>query len=766
MHFNDFIHAIRHLRRRKLYTLIIVLSLTIGFTCTNLLLSFIIAETNTDSFHVNRDRTFQLFSDDPFGGKGAIGFIPDYVGDYLNDRYPEVEATCRINNTDNVSLASPAGEFNDFLVLASDSSFFSMFSFPLEQGSGKHVFHSGSILLTEEKARILFGQTDVIGKSVLIKAPDTTRLLVVSGVIGKSQEKSHLKFDAIVHHSVLKDKVQGGATYVLLNNAFQGKSLEEKINTDNKRPGMLGPGKANYSLRPLAESYFNKDNRMPYMKTRSALFLRVCYAVCGLLFLIASFNFINLFVLSLQERKKEVGIKKTLGVSLQQLIKSTFAEVVVYLSTALALSLLLTSFLLPSINGLLDASIAFPYLFRPELIFLIGLVVFLLGTFVVMVSAWQQWKVRPISLLRISTASKATMNKAFFFIQFFISATLLICALTIIRQMNFLENEPLGFNRNMIQLQSPNKVLASKLTVLKQRLTRIPGIDNVTICSGNPISGNSIIRYELENDAFYTPYIFSGDEDFVKTLALKLVEGEFIGPGKEGKLVNEAFVRFFNFSQPIGEIIPGTKDKIIGVVKDFTCVSFKNKIPPVIISFNQNASQMLISYRGSEIPSLLPFLQKEWNTVFPDYLFSYKVIQQELLNKYKEESFIYEIIVVSAIISMVISCFGLFALSWAVVQVRIREMGIRKVLGATARDILHLLTISFVKRIVIAFMLSAPLGYFLMNQWLDHFVNRINIDFWIFLYSGCILALIAFATLSFQTIKAAVANPVDELRTE
>jgi putative ABC transport system permease protein len=766
MAINDFIHAIRHLKRRKLYTLIILLSLTIGFTCTNLLLSFIIAETNTDSFHVNRDRTFQLFSDDPFGGKGAIGFIPDYVGDYLNDRYPEVEATCRINNVDNVSLESPAGEFNNFLILASDSSFFSMLSFPLEQGSGKHVFHSGSILLTEEKARILFGQTDAIGKLVSIKTPDTTRLLTVSGVINKGQEKSHLKFDAIVHHSVLKDKVQGGATYVLLNNAFQGKSLEEKINADNQRPGMLGPGKTNYYLKPLAESYFNKDNRMPYMKTRSVLFLRVCYAVCALLFLIASFNFINLFVLSIQERKKQVGIKKTLGVSFTQLIKSTLAEIVVYVSTAFVLSLLLTSFLLTSLNGMLDASITFWYLFRPALIFIISLLVFFLGTIVVMASAWQQWKVRPISLMRTNTTSKAAINKAFFFIQFFISATLLICALTIVRQMNFLEKEPLGFNRNMIQLQSPNKVLASKLTVLKQRLTRISGIDNVTICSGNPISGNSIIRYELENDAFYTPYIFSGDEDFVKTLALKVVEGEFIGPGKEGKLVNEAFVRFFNFSRPIGEIIPGTKDKIIGVVKDFTCVSFKNKIPPVIISFNQNASQMLISYRNMEISSMLPLLRKEWNTVFPDYLFSYKVIQQELLNKYKEESFIYEIIVVSAIVSMVISCFGLFALSWAVVQARVKEMGIRKVLGASTWDILHLLTISFIKRIVIAFMLSAPLGYFLMNQWLDHFVNRIAIDFRIFLYSGCILALIAIVTLSFQTIKAAIVNPVDELRTE
>src|SRR5258708_12717324 len=146
MHFNDFIHAIRQLRRRNLYPLIIVLSLTIGFTCTNLLLSFIIAETNTDSFHVNRDRTFQLFSDDPFGGKGAIGFIPDYVGDYLNDRYPEVEATCRINNTDNLSLASPAGEFNDFLVLASDSSFFSMFYFPFKQRSVNPILPSAHSL--------------------------------------------------------------------------------------------------------------------------------------------------------------------------------------------------------------------------------------------------------------------------------------------------------------------------------------------------------------------------------------------------------------------------------------------------------------------------------------------------------------------------------------------------------------------------------------------------------------------------------------------
>jgi putative ABC transport system permease protein len=204
----------------------------------------------------------------------------------------------------------------------------------------------------------------------------------------------------------------------------------------------------------------------------------------------------------------------------------------------------------------------------------------------------------------------------------------------------------------------------------------------------------------------------------------------------------------------------------VGVVSDFTCGSFKMEIPPVVISYKQNGNALLIDYKGNELAQLLPQIQMEWQQVFPDYVFTYKVIQEDLMKKYKEETFFYRIIITFAIISMVLSCFGLFALSWAVIQSRTKEMGIRKVLGATAVDVLNLLTLTFTKRILIAFLLAAPIGYYLMDEWLARFANRIELSGWVFMIAGGVVVAVAFATLSFQTIKATMTNPVDEIRSE
>lgn len=763
---NDFRLALRHLGRRKIYTLVIVLSLTIGFACTSLLVSFLVAETNTDSFHTHASRTFQLLSNDPFAEKGNIAYIPDYTPAYLKENYPEVEHIVQAGTLDATSLETSAGEFHDINLLSVDSSFFSVFSYPIYKGSSLHSLTPESIILSKEKAMLLFGSADIVGKLLTLKTSDTTRSLAVSAVLDKFPENSHLVFDALVSHSVLRNKFNGGASYVVLNNAQQEQALQDKINKDPQRPGLLGPGKVNYFLEPLKSSYFNASNKMTYMKTRSALFIRIGAVVCGLIFFMASFNFISLFLLSLQDRKKESGIKKTLGISLWNMIKSSSIEVLLYIVIALVLSLLLITFLLPSFNAVLEASLAFEYLSRVEILVSIGAIVFVLGIMVVMFAVAQQRKVQPVSLLKNAGGSRIAFNKSLFTVQFVISITLAICAITIIRQMNFVESEPLGFNRNILRLQVPEKTMIDKLPALKQNVLQISGVQHAAIASGNPISGNRMARYDLDNGTFYTPYLFSGDEDLMKTLNLTLLEGEFPSATNKGKLVNEKLVNYFNMIHPVGEKIPGTDDMIIGVVKDFTCTSFKEEIAPAIVSYSQDNSRLLIDYSGQALSSLLPLIQNEWNKSFPGYYFSYQVIQEELMKKYKGDTFFYKTVVAFSITSMIISCFGLFALSWAVAQSRLKEMGIRKVLGATAKDIMNLLSISFIKRIGIAFLIAAPAGYYLMDKWLQNFANRISLNTGIFITAGITVTFIALLTMSIQTVRAALTNPVNELKND
>lgn len=757
--------VLRYLWTRRIYTSVILLSLTVGFVCSNILISFLVFETNTDTFHTRRDRIFQIFSNDPFGGKGNLAFIPDYFYDYLIANYGEVENMCQLANVNGITIGTEKNTFHDFIILSADSTFFSLFDFPLIQGKKNSCLTPGKIVLSREKATTLFGKADVVGNVVTVSSPDTTLQLVISAIVDKPAENSHLTFDALIHHSVLAGKRNGGASYVQLAAGNTAETLQGKINNDFQRPGLVGSGKMDYFLRPLTDSYFSTDNKMGFMKTRSPMFISVGYVVCGLILFIASFNFINLFLLFGQNRKKEIGIKKTLGITPKGLFGFSLVEAGVYIFIACLLALITTSFILPVFNSVFEANLLPAYFLNVKVVTGIGLVLFLSGALVVTISVSKQWRMKPVSLMS-KDPSKVTFSRLLFTIQFAISITLAICSVTIIQQMNYIENAPLGFNRNIIQLNIPDQKFLKVLPVLKQKIVQLPAVNNVTVCSGNPISGNIVARYELGNEQFYAPYLFTGDDDFLKTLDLKLIEGELPSEKSNGKLVNQTLVRQFDLKKPIGERVPGTEDIISGVVEDFTCSSFKQEIPPVIISFTNEGKALLIDYNGNDFSGLLPQIQKEWRNVFPDHFFTYKIIQEDLMKKYKEDTFFYRIIIAFSIISMILSSFGLFALSWAVIQSRTKEMGIRKVLGATSIDILNLLTLTFTRRIVIAFIIAAPIGYYLMNQWLTRFANRIELNIWVFVLSALIVIMVAVMTLSLQTIKATMTNPVDEIRNE
>jgi putative ABC transport system permease protein len=251
----------------------------------------------------------------------------------------------------------------------------------------------------------------------------------------------------------------------------------------------------------------------------------------------------------------------------------------------------------------------------------------------------------------------------------------------------------------------------------------------------------------------------------MRTLDLQVVEGELAFRDAEDKIVNETLVKYLDIKDPIGKAIPTQEgSKIVAVVKDFTCASFKQEIPPVIISYAADAHNLLIDYGKADIDILLPKIKTEWSKTFPDNYFDYKIIQQDLMQKYAEETLFYKVVLSASVISMIISCFGMFALSWAVIRSRAKEMGIRKILGASVANILGLLTVSFAKRLVLAFVLAAPAGYYLMNLWLSRFVYKAPIDSWVFVFTGISLAAIAVFTLGIQTLKASLSSPLEEIK--
>jgi putative ABC transport system permease protein len=748
--------ALRHFSRKRIYSSIIILSLSVGFACTCLLLSFLVAEGNVDSFHSKKERLFEVVSSNPFGGTGRINFTTRRTRDYLFDTYPDIVNICQLAELDD-SEVEINGNITSINTIQTDTSFFTLFDFPLIEGAKKDL--GNGLMLTVQKARQLFGDQEALGRMVTLRTTDTTRLVAIAGIIGTPNEKSHLKFDAIFGSSP-----NGGVSYALLEKDVDATSVVQKINNDPGRPTLIEDGKADYYFEPIQTAYNQTWNRSPFMQTRSQTFLWVGWIVCGLILFMASFNFVNLFLLSMQERKKETGIQKTLGISLSQTLKAATTEAGIYIGSSFLLSLVLAYSLIPTFNNMVHANIDINYLFRVDVLFLVVGILSLIAFVVIITSTIQQRKTVPVSMMR-NVSAKVRYSKLFFTIQFFVSITLCVCAITIIKQMKFLETEPLGFNRNIMQLNVPGKQSQDRLADLKNSVSQITGVEHVAQSAGNPISGNMIVYYELEDKSRFSPYIFSGDEDLVKTLDLTLVDGQLELRSAEDHIVNETLVKKFNMRDPVGMIIPGTKsDHVTGVVKDFTCSSFKQEIPPVIISYNEDAKNLLIDYGTANVDLLLPKVRSAWNTIFPDDYFDYKIIQDDLMKKYSEETLFYKVVLSASITSMIISCFGLFALSWAVIRSRAKEMGIRKVLGASVANILGLLTISFAKRLLLAFVFAAPAGYYVMDLWLSRFVYKAPIDTAIFVITGAALAAIAILTLGIQTLKASISSPLEEIR--
>jgi putative ABC transport system permease protein len=370
----------------------------------------------------------------------------------------------------------------------------------------------------------------------------------------------------------------------------------------------------------------------------------------------------------------------------------------------------------------------------------------------------------PVSMMR-NVSRKVKFSKLFFTVQFFVSITLCVCSITIIKQMKFVETAPLGFNRNIIQLNTPRDEATVLIPELKNRIAQIPGVEHVAQSAGNPVAGNMVRLDQMEDGSSHNIYLFEGDNDLIRTLDLVLVKGSIDFQTSHDKVVNETYLKTYNIKDPIGASIRTDKDsRIIGVVKDFMCASFKQEVPPVVISQRADRANLLIDYGQNDLTALIPKLQAAWKGIFPDENFEFKTIQDDLMKKYSEESLFYKVVLAASITSMIISCFGLFALSWAVIQSRAKEMGIRKVLGASVANILSLLTLSFTKRLLLAFVLAAPAGYYLMDLWLSRFVYKVPIDSWVFVYTGIVLATITVVTLAVQTLKASVSSPLKEIR--
>jgi putative ABC transport system permease protein len=786
---NYLLVAFRNLWRHRGFSAINILGLTVGLTAFYLIFLYVRFELTYDHFHTKADRIFRIVADikTPTETRKVDG--PAWaVGPHLPGEFPEVEAAVRISPND---LLVRRGDvhFQETNSLFADSNFFTMFDFPLKYGDPKTALKEPySIVLSETAAKKYFGDANPVGEHVLLTILGWNA--VITGVMRDLPENTMIQGDMIVSMTTISQKVDstrdndwqnyGLKTYVMLRPGTDYKRFQsrlpaflEKLDGREMRESQDFP---TLVLEPVKDihMYSTRDDN----KTGNIGKIYILSAIALFILLIACFNFVNLTTARSTERAKEVGIRKVIGAKRNQLARQFIGESVILCLIAWILTLALSTLLLPMFNSLSGKTLHPGYFL--ELLGLAMAIGLLAGIYPALVLS----SYRPVAVLkgRFTTGSKGTLlRKALVVAQFTISITLMIGTIVVYAQMTFMRKADLGYNKDqkiIIDTEGdPNR------DAFRNSLTGLPHIRSVTMSGLIPgkeqfpqaLSRIQNVRGEMQSSNLD---VFFVDFDFIPEYQMKMLAGRAFNKTygtdtTQAMIVNESALKLFGYTRPdqiLGQKFDqwGRQGTIIGVVKDFHLHSLQEAIQPMTMRIEPQGCYLVTVNvdAGANIPGILKAIESAWHAAFPVRPFSYYFLDEFFDRQYRNDERFGNIFLDFAVLAILISCMGLLGLaSYSTLQRR-REIGIRKVLGASTRAIVQLLTTDFVRLVALSFVLATPLAAYFMHHWLEGFAYRTSLTWWMFIIAGLTALIIAMLTVCYQALKAAIANPVKSLRTE
>ncbi|MDN5200910.1 ABC transporter permease [Fulvivirgaceae bacterium BMA10] len=796
---NYFKVAIRSLLRHKSYSFINIFGLSIGFTCCMLIVLFIQNELSYDRFHDNLDNIVRAHRESRFDGNVRSGVTtPTALLPTLKKSLPEVQTGVRLFNVSNFGPTVVKYEnrlFQETRFFFADSTFFDVFSFKLTQGNPKEALtQPNSVVLTKSIARKFFGAEDPIGKNLLI---DNRREYKVTGVMEDIPKNSHIHPDFVASFSSLRasrEEIWGSAnysTYLLLHEEHNLKAMQAKI--DARIEKELSDWITNegdymtYKLMPLKDIHL-KSELNEIEPGGDIRYVYIFSAIALLILVIACINYMNLATARSSERAKEVGLRKVMGAFKAELFKQFMNEALIISFLALILSFCLVYFILPYFNNLTEREITF-YLFDNPLLLWgsIGITLFvgfLAGSYPAL--ALSSFSPSVVLKGNFKTSQSGTLlRKILVVFQFSVSMLLIVGTVVVFRQLHFIQNKNLGYDKDHVLVLPMDREIINNLSTLKTELVRNPSIHHVSAASESPTEirgGYSINVQGMEDDDYRGITALSVDYDFVKTMGLKLLSGndytitnfENIKGEDDDQyafILNESALKHLDLElkNAIGKkaTMNGRSGKIKGVINDFHFASLHKGIEPLTLFIEPWAfNYVFVKTSSGNITETLTFVESKWKDLFPHRPFEFEFVDAQFDQLYRSEQQIGQVFGVFALIAILIACLGLFGLASFTATQRIKEIGVRKVLGASVFSVVTLLSKDFTRLVIIAFLISAPIAYYIMNRWLESFTYRISVGAGILALSGIIALMIAFLTVSYQSYKAAVSNPVDTLRTE
>jgi len=793
---NYFKIALRNLWKNKIFSAINIIGLSLGMTVCIIIMLFVQYERNFDNMHQkNIYRLDEVQSWEGMVEPQEVALSMPPMGPSLKNDFPQVKNYTRIFPLEMAGLA--CNDKKVFLknVFCTDPTFFELFDFKLIRGDRKTVLtQPNSVVLTEESAIKLFGTEDPLGKSVTTHNRRDTLHFTITGIMENIPENSHLQFNGLYSLSSIfkhgEDKEWGSnymVTYLELSKNANVKLLESKF------PAFLKKYMGNditkeYKLfiQPLNKIHSASANiTHDYHNYRKfdGTYTDIFFVIAIIVLVIACVNFINLSTARSTRRSKEVGIKKAIGVSRNQIIFQFLGESVFLSLVAMVLAIILVQLFLPFVNDLSSYHLIFSFLDKPILLLFVLLGTIFVGIISGIYPAFYLSSFKPIKVLK-GVTSKGK-NKSFgrntLVVGQFASATFLIIAtIFVVQQLSFIRNKDTGFNRDHVLIISGAYKNYQKLKNALEESPLIKGVTGSSQKLGNNFHQDGINFKGTGPVRNYASSCVWVDDDFISLYKIKIVAGKNFteeGNGRE-YMVNESLANELLKDEPkksyeflIGKRFWGNEDTlstIVGVVKDFNFNSLHSKIETLSLGNNKKGGFHDVSVKidGAKTKEAIDFIGSTYKTIIPNFPFEYQFLDEHFEQLYEADTKVSKVVTSLAIIAIIIACLGLLGLASYSAENRIKEIGIRKVLGATITNVMSLLSKDFLKLVLLANIISWPIAWFAINKWLQNYAYRIDMSIWVFILAGFTSLLIAIIAVSSQTFKAAIINPVKNLRTE
>jgi len=797
---NYFKTALRKLLRNKSYSLINLAGLSLGITCALMIFLIVRHEAGYDAFHSKRDRVFRIVTDeDQSGHTNYTQGSPFPIGEAIKKNFSDVQQVTTLFNPfgglvaviDKEGLIT-AKFLEDNVIGYVDPSFFELFDYEWVSGKPSVLGEPATAVITQSQADKYFGDADPIGKTLKLDNQNNVR---IAGVIKDIPLQTDFPFQILISLESLRRNREWAPfdltiwnnmssnvnTYALLSDPSRAGTIESQLTPMCKKYFPDDLNHRVHHLQPLAEVHFSTDygNFGQHATAKSTVY---ALALIGLfLILTACINFVNMATAHASTRAKEIGVRKVLGADRRQIVIQFLGETFLITLLSVIVSLGITELVLPKVLEIIDLQMDL----RLGEIHAIGfltlltvLVSFAAGLYPAMILSGFV----PVAALKDSRSTRSggmILRRGLVTVQFAISQTLIIGMMVVTAQMDFFKTKDMGMNRNLVVVLSIPENDPVKLQTLHNSWAQDPKVQNISFSFTSAASGNNwdtFIRYQSKGqiEAIDTDLKF-GDAEYLATYGLRLVAGRNYIPGDTIKelVVNETFLNKMGIQDPsdaIGKTLKvGKRDwmPIVGVVKDFNMSSLHNRIAPCLMATRTNTYQEAgLRISGSDIRETLSRIETIWTKAFPNHVYKMEFLDERIANFYKQEEKISDLLRMFAGIAVVIGCLGLLGLISFMAEQRTKEIGVRKVLGASVSDILIIFSKEFIALIVVAFVVAAPLAYWVMRQWLEDFEFRITIGAGVFVVSILTTIIIAGITVGYRTFKAATANPVHALKYE